>query len=76
VTASQARNILGAPNTSAFGTYAYCASSHTDNDESSTSGWVMKRTEAVLVFTFAFTLVLNFIRYPETKAILFGAPTL
>lgn len=46
-TTSKARNILGFPNTSAFGTYAYCASSHTDNDESATSGWVMKRSSQV-----------------------------
>jgi hypothetical protein len=46
-TASKARNFLGYPHTSSFGTYAYCASSHTDNDESSSSGWVMKRSDTV-----------------------------
>ncbi|KAF8074472.1 hypothetical protein FPV67DRAFT_1445537 [Lyophyllum atratum] len=37
-------NRLGYPNTSAFGTYAYCASSHVDRDDSCTCGWVMRRS--------------------------------
>ncbi|GLB45607.1 hypothetical protein LshimejAT787_2400650 [Lyophyllum shimeji] len=45
--ASGTTNCLGYPNTSAFGTYAYCASSHVDRDESATSGWVMKRPPQV-----------------------------
>jgi hypothetical protein len=40
-------NVLGYPNMSAFGTFAYCASAHLDNDDSATSGWVMRRPDSV-----------------------------
>jgi hypothetical protein len=60
LTASNARNILGYPNTSAFGTYAYCASSHTDKDESSTSGWVMKRSPNVSLCFVGISVLVEF----------------
>src|SRR4051812_46051878 len=41
------RNHLGYPNLSSFGTFAYCASSHLDKDDSATSGFVMKRPSGV-----------------------------
>lgn len=37
------RNVLGYPNLSSFGTFAYSASSHVDKDDSASSGSVMKR---------------------------------
>ena len=60
LTASNARNIFGYPNTSAFGTYAYCASSHTDKDESSTSGWVMKRSPNVSLCFVGISVLVEF----------------
>lgn len=40
-------NILGTPNTSIFATFAYCASSHKDADDSATAGWVIDRSHDI-----------------------------
>lgn len=40
-------NILGAPKASTFATFDYSASSHIDNDDGPTLGWVMKRPKCV-----------------------------
>ncbi|KDQ56207.1 hypothetical protein JAAARDRAFT_194877 [Jaapia argillacea MUCL 33604] len=36
-------NAVGQPETSSFATFAYCAGTHLDNDESASHGWVMER---------------------------------
>jgi len=43
----QLLNRYGAPNTSSFCTFAYCATSHIDDDEGITSGIVVERSESV-----------------------------
>ncbi|KDQ49801.1 hypothetical protein JAAARDRAFT_200555 [Jaapia argillacea MUCL 33604] len=43
-------NILGRPKTSSFATFAYCAGSHLDYDESITHGWVVKRPSTLDCF--------------------------
>lgn len=41
------RSVLGYPRTSSFGTFAYAASPHIDQDVTPTTGWVMDRSPAI-----------------------------
>lgn len=43
-------NILGYPSKAFFGTYAYSASYHLDQDEGPTTGYVIQRPENVSFF--------------------------
>ncbi|KZV59974.1 hypothetical protein PENSPDRAFT_694681 [Peniophora sp. CONT] len=41
-------NDLGFPDTASFGSFAYCAPPHTDNDDTATMGWVSARSPKIL----------------------------
>jgi hypothetical protein len=62
------KNALGYPKMSSFATYAYCASSHCDTDDSATSGYVINRPKDVNAFNFTAIVMLKQVQIPRNES--------